>query len=386
MEIAAITQMQSGYKGWPEAYVRQSTRGNKNGSMAAWLSPQMDDPAWDEFLQNCPFGQYQQSSRWAKVKAVDGWEPIRIVFSLDRQVVGGFQMLVRRGRMGKIGYISKGPALALEDYAWANFAIEALFSTVRQHGLQAVLLQPPDRSKLYERWLPARQPLLANHLTPVIESTLLVDLSEGMEAIRRRMRKRTRLEIRQAEERGIRIREGGERDIGTFFRLMAATCERQRTRPNPASERALLEVWRGFHGQGCARLMFSEFQGKPVAGLFSLGFGDTATCWKRGWSGDHRDLHPNQPLTLDAIEWAHRMEYKFFDFCSLRPDIAAAMLQGQPLSEDQRKSRDYVNLNYGNLPVILPESRVYFRNPLARAVYRIAIKIPPLRDRLRRLG
>jgi hypothetical protein len=70
----------------------------------------------------------------------------------------------------------------------------------------------------------------------------------------------------------------------------------------------------------------------------------------------------------------------------LRPDIAAAMLQGQPLSEDQRKSRDYVNLNYGNLPVILPESRVYFRNPLARAVYRIAIKIPPLRDRLRRLG
>ena len=62
-----------------------------------------------------------------------------------------------------------------------------------------------------------------------------------MEAIKCRMRKTVREAIRQSERRGIRVREGGEQDIGTFFALLVANCRRQQKKPRPATETDLLQ-------------------------------------------------------------------------------------------------------------------------------------------------
>src|SRR5262245_2268685 len=75
----------------------------------AWLSTEAGAPAWDNFLRGTDLGQFQQSSLWAQAKQVDGWQSLRLILEQEQRIVGGFQILWRRTRFGRVGYIIKGP-------------------------------------------------------------------------------------------------------------------------------------------------------------------------------------------------------------------------------------------------------------------------------------
>jgi hypothetical protein len=163
-----------------------------------------------------------------------------------------------------------------------------------------------------------------------------------------------------------------------------ATCTRQQTQPAPATAEALLAVFRAFHSQHKVRLTLAEFEGQPVAGGFCICFGSRVTFWKKGWSGAHRERHPHQLLQHEAVEWSCKSGYKFFDFAALRQDIAATLLKGEELSEEQRKARDFINLSHGNVPVMLPEDRMYVPGSLMRLGYQTAFAIPSFGQVLKR--
>jgi lipid II:glycine glycyltransferase (peptidoglycan interpeptide bridge formation enzyme) len=359
--------------------------GSLESSAVAWSeSTGLEDQAWDEFLESVPMGQFQQSSRWAQAKSAEGWRPIRRTISVNGRISSGFQILARATRFGRIGYISKGPVLAQENPAGIDAALTELKKSAQASQLTALVVQPPDQSTIDGATL-RRHRLVANHLVNIIRATLLVDLSEGMEPIGRYMRKNTWVEIRQAKRRGITIREGTDKDIPEFFRLLLATCERQQTKPAPSNAEALAAVWKAFEPARRIRLSIAEYSGEIVAGALCIGFGSRMTIWKKGWSGRHRERHPSQFLLYDAIDWAARNGYKLFDFAALSPDIAKALLQGVPLSEHQKKSRDFVHLSYGNKALLLPEDRVYIPNQGLRSLYRYAMKLPLFRTLASRL-
>ncbi len=335
------------------------------------------DDDWDQFLASVPLGHFQQSSQWALAKSTEGWKPIRAILNSGGRIVGGFQILARDTRFGRFGYISKGPVAAEETPEALAEMIRAVKNTARTERLHALIVQAPDASRI-ESSLLSSHGFLPNRLVDVVRATLLVDLSLGMEQIGRCMRKNTWVEIRQAQRRGVTIREGTEKDLPAFFELMLATCQRQETRPSPSSAQDLLGVWKAFASKGSARLSLAECDGTAVAGAFCICFGSRVTIWKKGWSGAHRDRHPNQLLLFESIEWAARNGYELFDFAALAPDTARTLLQGGPLSETQKKSRDFVHLSYGNKPVLLPEDQVYLPNPFLRHAYRMAMAVPPV--------
>jgi peptidoglycan pentaglycine glycine transferase (the first glycine) len=344
-----------------------------NGRVASgYCSDEVEDAAWDAFLQSTPLGHFQQSSLWGRAKRIEGWHPIRMVLKLDGQIAGGFQILCRRTRFGQIGYIYKGPVMAFDSPALIDFLCELVMRAIKDQDLFALIIQPPDEFTGDSPFL-TRRGFLANHVVEVISATFLLDLTRGIDEIFRRMRKSTRNEIRQAQRRGIEVREGDEQDIGTFFRLMLATCERQETEPAPATEDVLLEIWKAFRPRNGVRLSIAEYEGRPVAGVFCLCFGGRVTLWKKGWSGEHRDRNPNQLLIFEAIEWSHRNGYKCVDFVSLNPELAVALLRGETPSEDQKKSRDFVHLSYRGTPMMLSESKIYIANPVARFAYQTAM-------------
>lgn len=339
--------------------------------VASYISLEMEDSAWDNFLQTTPLGQFQQSSQWAQAKSSDGWQPIRLILTLDGQIAGGFQILAQRTRFGRIGYISKGPVAVPEDPALLDYLVGLIVSSIKAHHINALIIQPPDESSIDDALL-ARHQFLPNHLTDVISATLLMDLSCGMDEIRQRLRRRTKAGIRLAEERGVNIRQADERDIETFFSLMVATCARQQTKPNPATVAVMRAVWKAFYSHGQVRLTFAEYEGEPIAGLLCLCFGKRVTAWKKGWSGRHHERYPNQILTFEAIEWSQRNGYESLDFAALDRDLACTLLRGDPLSESQKKSRHFFNLAFGNKPLLLSESLIYIRNPVVRQIYKIA--------------
>ena len=214
--------------------------------------------------------------------------------------------------VGRIGYISKGPVLVDEDPELKQRCFEAIISSCKRNRLQALIVQAPDHSTIEDDFF-VRHRFMPNRLVEVIKATMCIDLRGSLEEVEAGFRKTARVEIRQAERRGIAIREGTEKDAGVFFRLMAATCERQGCAPSPASEAAVVALWKAFSGRGRIRISFAEYAGEPVAGALCLILGDRVTLWKKGWSGAQRERHPNQLVTYEAVRWAHQNGYKIFD-------------------------------------------------------------------------
>jgi serine/alanine adding enzyme len=347
------------------------------------ISPAKDDAEWDDFLGASQLGHFQQSSLWGLAKSAEGWQPLRMVLQSRGRITGGFQILWRRTRLGRIGYIYKGPVLDSETPDLIDAAVDLVKTTTVKAGLRALVLQAPDGSKIDGRVLGAHG-FVANHVLDIIRATLLVDLTRGMDAIGAHIRRSTWAEIRKAQRRGIVIREGGEQDVRTFFQLMLATCARQRTQPSPPTAEALLAVYRAYHSRQKVRLTLAEFEGEPVAGGFCITFGSRVTFWKKGWSGGHRERHPHQLLQHEAVEWACKSGFKFFDFAALRQDIAVTLLKGEELSDEQRKARDFINLSHGDVPVLLPEDRMFVPNRLMRLGYETAFAVPSVSKLLKR--
>ena len=344
-----------------------------------------EDSAWDAFLESIAQGHFQQTSMWARAKSIEGWRPIRVRLFEGDDLKGGFQILWRKTRSGRIGYISKGPVLVDEGHEFKQRCFEAITSSCKRHGLQALIVQAPDQSTI-EDDIFARNRFVPNRLVEVIKATMCIDLGGSAEEIEAGIRKTARVEIRQAEQRGITIREGNEKDAGAFFRLMAVTCARQGCSPSPASEAAVLALWKAFSGQGRIRVTFAEYAGEPVAGALCLILGDRVTLWKKGWSGAQRERHPNQLLTYEAIRWAHQNGYKIFDCAGMAYNTAVSLSRGEPLTDAQKQGRDFFLLGYGAKPLLLPGSWIYFRNPVIRFAYSKAASSPWLTKFTRRFA
>ena len=367
----------------PESVLTSRVIGGR--CFSACLSTSDNDSAWDDFLATNPTGQYQQSSMWARAKSCDGWRPLRVILTVEGQIAGGFQILFRPTRFGPIGYVSKGPVLSGEGNAALDFLMDLVVSLAKNNHLKALILQPPDESTIGDAVL-ARYHFLPNHLMTVISATLIINTAGSLDEIMGGLRRTTRVELKQSEKRGMKMREGDERDLPTFFRLMTATCRRQQTDPSPATESALREIWQAFHPSGCIRMAFAEYDNKPVAAAICLCFGDRVTFWKKGWSGAHRERHPNQMVMFDAIRWAHNRGCRQFDCAAMHHDTAVSLLNGEALSVTQKSARDFFLLGYGGTPVLLPESQIYFSSPGLRFLYRTATACPWGRTLVRRLA
>ncbi len=352
---------------------------------SAELSTEVQDDAWDTFLSETPLGQFQQSGMWARTKSEEGWNPTRVVLKVDGRIVGGFQILSGRTRLGPVGYISKGP-VALEDVPeWGDYLVRLAQEVAAKRKLLAMIVQPPDRARIVPGCLD-RSRFLANHLVEVIESTLIVNLQGSFEEVEQRMARDTRRKVRQSLRRGSVVREGDSGDLPLFFKLMAATCERQGVKPNPPNEAALVQLWESFHRRGCVRLTLACVEGEAVSGQLTLLFGKMIIIWKKGWGGQHGNRHPNDLLTHESFEWACAKGYHFADFAGLKKPIAKAILEGRELSMEQRNGRDAFNLSFGGGPVLLPEARVWLPRPLFRQAYRLAFSLPGVKALSRRFS
>jgi peptidoglycan pentaglycine glycine transferase (the first glycine) len=341
------------------------------GTVRVWRSREMEDTLWDGFLEQSDLGQFQQSSFWARAKGEEGWTPIRFVMEIGDEIVGGFQILVRRRWFGQIGYISKGPIVYNGHPGLSEYTCRLLKACCRKEGMIGLVAQPPDLCKQLSASLPASG-FQIDVISGVVDATWIVELQDGFEAVERRMDSETRRKARQAVSRGVTIREGGREDLQTFFELMLSTCRRQGVSPNPSNLGSILNLWDAAHPSGKIRLTFAEWEGKLLAGQVDICFGETVTQWKKGWNSTEAKRFPNDLLTYQALRWATSSGFRFFDFTAFDTSMALAILNGEPLTPEQEKSRYIFLARMGGGPRLLPKAHIYFENRVARIIYRIA--------------
>lgn len=354
---------------WSQSYHRTGEPAEPGLHAESWVSPATSDPAWDDFLRGSHCGQFQQSSYWAEYKARDGWRHHRIVLTTAERIIGGFQILWRPARLGRIGYVSKGPVADPDDPAVVRQLDRLLRSAAHELGLIAMVIQQPDESRVRLDTQPGTAYLRSNPMR-VVEATFLVDTRGNLDDLRARMSASLRRNLRKAHrQQSITLREGTAADLPTFFTLMASTCRRLDTPPNPESAEALRRLWDVFARDRLVRLTLAEHRGVALAAKFSLAFGETVSVWKKGWDGTHGELHPNELLEEESLVWANRHGFRAVDFCSFSRSAAERSASGQPVSANELNTRDQYHLRFGGRSQLISPSLVLLPNPALRWLY-----------------
>lgn len=337
----------------------------------------LTDPDWDRFVEATPGGTYQQTSMWARVKSAAGWRPLRISLSGGGAVVAGCQVLVRRvARLGAVGYVPYGPLAAGGDGATLCAVLDAVCELVRAERLRYLKLQPPPGSPDLTGALRERRFVPGGlGLDPAPRVTVRVDLRRSPEAILGGMRPRSRTYIRQAQRRGVVVREGSEQELPVFCELVEASCRRKGLRPYPLGY--YQTIWRSFPGR--ARLLLAEYDGEILSSNLLLAFGDTVSYKMGGWSGENRDVRPNELLHWTGMQWARDRGHRYYDFEGIDSAVGEAILSGRDHTGVDVPGIARFKLGLGGEVTRFPGCYDYAGGPLLRAA------LPWVTPRLERL-
>jgi len=284
-------------------------------------SPPAQDAAWDDFVARHPAGHFLQSSAWARLRAAQGWAPWRVGVNDGPEIVAGAQVLVRRTRGGALAYVPRGPVCAPDDPAWPELAAALRARAARE--AVALRLEPhwPDVPAT-RAWLAAQGLREAEPVQP--PSTVVVDLRPPEEALLAAMKPKWRYNVRLAARSGVEVDEGGEADLRTFGVLMAETARRDGFHARPAAYYDA--AWRAFGP--AAHLYVARVAGLPVAAIFVVHFGASAT-YLYGASGEReRQRMPNHLLQWEAMRRARSDGRRRYDFWGVPDAIGRAATAG----------------------------------------------------------
>jgi lipid II:glycine glycyltransferase (peptidoglycan interpeptide bridge formation enzyme) len=290
--------------------------------------------AWNDALRALPYAHILQTWEWGEFKRLTtGWEPIRLAFKRDNQIVAMASVGVRQVGIAKVMYVPKGAALPYDDYELAAQVLDHLQRLARQQfaiwlkidpdviaatGVPAETDDTPDPTGTsitnmlkWRRWrFSADQVQFRN--------TVIIDLSQNEDQLLAAMSQNTRRKVRLAEREGVTVRVGTAQDLPILYDLYRITGERDQflIRPPEYYDSA----WRLFIEAGLAHPLIAEFEGKPIAHVILFHFGRKCWYFYGASANEHRDKMPNYLLQWEAIKWAKTNGYVLYDMWGA-PDI-----------------------------------------------------------------
>jgi len=327
----------------------------------------LDDADWDTFLRVNGGSCHVQSSSWARYKAANGWRPSRIIARKNRKIVGGIQILEKEKRpIGMMGYAPKGPVVNACDPQLMDQLVLAMRELAIERRIRLLAVQPntPDPSHVESLRRGGFVPTLLD-IGP--RATVINDLSVDSDTMLERMHKKTRAHIRRSQSRGIAVREGDARDLKIFHELLTSTSKRQGFTPEPFS--VYQQMWHELRAQDEVRLFLSEYRNEMVSAALVVKFGETVTYKRGAWSGEHRNLYPNEAMHWSAMQWAKSNGYRYYDFEGVDPDAVRAVLSGQALPQEFIHTLTRFKLNFGGTPILFGDVYRCVSNPILRLGY-----------------
>jgi peptidoglycan pentaglycine glycine transferase (the first glycine) len=321
---------------------------------------------WDDFLARTPGGSHRQSSRWAAVKQLQGWEARRLVERRDGHIVAGAQLLIKPlpglSFLGKIGYCSKGPLLGEHDPELAAHMLGRIHRFCRREHVQVLIVQPPEDRPSFDDLL-VRAGYVASPVPVAPRATVLVDIAPELDVIEQRLGKNLRKQLRRAERRGMGVRRGGSADIPTFYALLTAASERLDYPIFPAGY--YQRLWDVFSANGNAQLFLAEYEGHAVSAGLCLVFGDRVVPTALAWSGEHGDLNPNDLVLWHMLQWAKSRGLQCLELENLSYDLAVALVAGVDPAALRPKGSDAFKLKWSTDVVLVPMPYLHLAHPVA---------------------
>jgi lipid II:glycine glycyltransferase (peptidoglycan interpeptide bridge formation enzyme) len=303
---------------------------------------------WDHFVDAHPSGHVLQTSAWGALKSEYGWSAewvgVRdesraqagtlVTIGRDRgTLVAGALVLYRRLPLGfHLAYVPKGPIVDWADDRALTCLIAALHRRCRSRRAIMLKLEPDlwDDASLVP-WTSAGFVPSPQCIQP--RRTIVVDLLADEDAILKRMKSKTRYNIRLSERKGVQVHEGGADEVAEFTGLMAVTSERNAFGVHVPD---YYECAYTHHRRlDAVRLFLASVEDPPglgrrqaIAGIMVF------TCGQKAWymygaSGNqHRNKMPAYALQWAGMRWAKARGCVSYDLYGI-PDESEETLEAE---------------------------------------------------------
>lgn len=287
---------------------------------------------WDAFLSRHPDAHLLQTSAWGSLKSEFGWEVARVISdeSDDYPAIGA-QILFRPLPFGmKVAYLAKGPVSARQGDLWSDYRpVWPIIDLLCRERKAIFLKVEPDQWESSGEQRAQNVDISPRGFRRSMQSiqptrTLVVNLQGEEDQILKRMKQKTRYNVRLALKKGVIVRTGS--DIGTFYELMKLTGQRDEFGVH--SQEYYQRAYELFHPRGECELLVAEFQGTPLAALMVFAHGQRAWYFYGASSNDHRDRMPTYLLQWEAMRWARSQGCASYDLWGV-PDFDESILESE---------------------------------------------------------
>jgi peptidoglycan pentaglycine glycine transferase (the first glycine) len=343
---------------------------NPEGSTAPIeVSTTVPAAEWNQFLEFVPDSHHLQTTCWAELKAPGRWEADRLALVQAGKIVAGLQLLHRRvSRLGRMGYVPRGPVFGNPDERLPKQLLTALLKLACEKQLRYLTVQPPRGGARFVPELTAHG-FSATPFQVAPTATVLIEVQHPAEVLRARMQSSNRRALRKAEASGLRARVGTAADLPRFHALLTMTGKRHGFTP-PALE-YFERMWRLFAATDDIALFLAEHDGEPVAGELDVTFGDTLVSKRAGWSGKHSKSYPNELVVWTAMNWARDRGLKYYDMEGFDPELAGIITSGAEVPAASKMTHHWFKLGFGGQVVVLPDNYEIVRMPVVGAIHRV---------------
>jgi len=256
-----------------------------------------------------------QSAAWASIRESQGWRaefhefgaPLPVALVLWRSLPAG----------QSLAYVPRGPIAG--DDAQLQVALAKLARLARERRAIFLKVDPEIDADVAGGPLRAGGFRRAPDIQPVI-ATLELDLAPDEDALFATLEKDTRWSVRQAEKRGVSVRDAsGDDDLRALYDLYAETGQRAGfiTRTWDYYRR----MWGTLVAGGHAKVRLAEKDGKPVAGALTWRCGERDVYQSAATNDAGRSAYAAYALLWRCIIEARKGGARRFDFGGIPVDL-----------------------------------------------------------------
>ena len=272
-------------------------------------------PGWDDAAVRSPNGHVLQSVAWAQIREIQGWRaefhrlgsPLPLALVLWRSLPAG----------QSLAYVPRGPIAGNE--AELETALAKLAALARERRAVFLKVDPELDGDSVAGAFRAAGFRRGPDIQPVV-ATLELDLGPEEDALFAALEKDTRWSVRQAEKRGVSIRDAsGDDDLRALYDLYAETGQRAGfiTRTWDYYRR----MWGTLVTEGHAKVRLAEKDGKPVAGALTWRCGERDVYQSAATNDAGRSAYAAYGLLWRCIIEARKGGARRFDFGGIPADL-----------------------------------------------------------------